>query len=352
VSWVIPSYDVSEHAPASIRAGMAYVTSLVNAVMAGPDWSSTAIFLTWDDWGGFYDHIVPPTVDQNGYGIRVPGIVISPYARQGFVDHQTLSFDAYNKFIEDDFLGGQRLDPKTDGRPDSRPTVREDASLLGDLRNDFDFSQQPRPPTPLPVHPVTTLTASTPFPVLAARSAAGDARATVGWNPPKSDGGSPILAYVITAAASGSVVKQLLVAPSPSSRQAVTVGGLTNGVQYTFLVAAVNAVGTGLSAIAWPRLIVGTPPPPPSVSATAVAAGIRLSWLAPLYDNGAPITGYMITPYAGTVAQPSILVSPSVRSWVFTKLSPRTPYRFSVATVNARGVGAPGKSKTVVPGSS
>jgi phospholipase C len=136
---------------------MAYVTSLVNAVMRGPDWHSTAIFLAWDDWGGFYDHVVPPVVDQNGYGLRVPAIVISPYAKHGYIDHQTLSFDAYVKFIEDDFLNGQRLDPKTDGRPDPRPTVRENVKILGDLASDFDFTQAPRPPAVLPVHPKTTL---------------------------------------------------------------------------------------------------------------------------------------------------------------------------------------------------
>jgi hypothetical protein len=68
----------------------------------------------------------------------------------GYLDHQKLSFDAYDKFIEDDFLGGQRLDPRTDGRPDPRPTVRENVAILGDLRNDFDFSQAPRPPKILP----------------------------------------------------------------------------------------------------------------------------------------------------------------------------------------------------------
>jgi phospholipase C len=109
--------------------------------------------LSWDDWGGFYDHVVPPTVDVNGYGLRVPGLVISPYAKKGVIDHQTLSFDAYAKFIEDDFLGGQRLDPKTDGRPDPRPSVRENAPQLGSLVADFDFSQPPRPPSVLPVHP-------------------------------------------------------------------------------------------------------------------------------------------------------------------------------------------------------
>ncbi len=90
--------------------------------------------------------MVPPKVDENGYGLRVPGLVISPYAKEGFIDHQTLSFDADLKFIEDDFMGGQRLDPKTDGRPDSRPSVRENASQLGNLTNDFDFTQSPREP--------------------------------------------------------------------------------------------------------------------------------------------------------------------------------------------------------------
>jgi phospholipase C len=146
VSWVVPNGADSEHPPALVSTGQAYVTSLINAVMQGPAWNSTAIFLTWDDWGGFYDHVAPPSVDENGYGLRVPGIVISPYARQGYIDHQTLSFDAYLKFIEDLFLGGQRLDPATDGRPDPRPTVRESAGILGDLMNDFDFSQPPRPP--------------------------------------------------------------------------------------------------------------------------------------------------------------------------------------------------------------
>jgi phospholipase C len=157
VSWVVPSQEVSEHPPAPITAGVAYVTSLVDAVMRGPDWDSTAIFLTWDDWGGFYDHVVPPVVDRNGYGLRVPGLVISPYARPGYVDHQILSFDAYDKFIEDDFLNGERLDPLTDGRPDPRPTVREKVPILGDLSNDFDFHQRPRRPLLLPLHPKTTL---------------------------------------------------------------------------------------------------------------------------------------------------------------------------------------------------
>jgi phospholipase C len=148
---------VSEHPRALVSAGQTYVTGLINAIMQSREWGSTAIFLTWDDWGGFYDNAVPPAADRNGYGLRVPGILISPYARHGYIDHQTLSFDAFNKFIENDFLDGQRLDPRTDGRPDPRPDVRESLPLLGDLGRDFNFSQRPRPPVILPVCPVTDL---------------------------------------------------------------------------------------------------------------------------------------------------------------------------------------------------
>jgi phospholipase C len=146
VSWIIPDDSQSEHPPSSVAAGQSYVTGLVNTIAQSPFWTSSAIFLSWDDWGGFYDHVVPPNVDANGYGLRVPGLVISPYAKAGTIDHQILSFDAYAKFIEDLFLDGQRLDPRTDGRPDSRPDVRETQPVLGDLMNDFDFTQTPGPP--------------------------------------------------------------------------------------------------------------------------------------------------------------------------------------------------------------
>jgi phospholipase C len=92
-------------------------------------------------------------VDVNGYGLRVPGLVISPFAKRGFIDHQVLSHDAFAKFIEDDFVGGQRLDPRTDGRADPRPDVRESLPMLGDLTRDFDFTQAPRPPLVLATAP-------------------------------------------------------------------------------------------------------------------------------------------------------------------------------------------------------
>ncbi|MDP9184684.1 MAG: phospholipase [Actinomycetota bacterium] len=146
VSWIMPTGATSEHpgGASTTRTGQAYVTRLINAAMEGPAWDSTAIFVTWDDWGGFYDHVVPPRVDRNGYGLRVPGLVISPYAKQGSIDHTTLSFDSYLRLIEDRFVDGQRLDPRTDGRPDSRPTVRE--RLANNVTNAFDFDQAPLDP--------------------------------------------------------------------------------------------------------------------------------------------------------------------------------------------------------------
>jgi hypothetical protein len=168
VSWIVPSHDVSEHPVYGIRAGMNYVTTLVNAIMTSDYWANAVILITWDEWGGIYDHLPPPIADRAangsvlGYGIRVPGLLISPFVRAGQIDHQTLSPDSYNRLIEDLFLGSQRLDPKTDGRPDSRPDVREALPTVtdrmtgkpipvGDLLNDFDFRQTPLPPLELPL---------------------------------------------------------------------------------------------------------------------------------------------------------------------------------------------------------
>src|SRR6185503_2158650 len=153
VSWVIPSNEVSEHPRSKVSEGQAFVTRTVNSIMKSDLWDSTAIFISYDDWGGFYDHVAPPEIDVNGYGMRVPGLVISPYAKKGYIDHQTLSHDAYLKFIEDVFMDGARIDAATSGRPDARPLVREDVPILGDLRDAFDFTQPPRPPLILDPYP-------------------------------------------------------------------------------------------------------------------------------------------------------------------------------------------------------
>jgi phospholipase C len=155
VSWIVPVKDAGDHPPDDISLGQAYVTKLINSVMEGPrdQWMHTAIFVTWDDWGGFYDHVPPPRVDENGYGFRVPTFLVSPWAREGYIDHSTLSFDAFLQIIEDRFLGGDRLDPLTDGWPDNRPTIREELLKARALDNAFDFRGQAREPLVLPLFP-------------------------------------------------------------------------------------------------------------------------------------------------------------------------------------------------------
>lgn len=147
VSWIVPGLAVSEHLQGGdLKHGQAYVTMVLQQIMKNTAlWQSSAVFVAWDDWGGFQDHVRPPT-DSAGnlmYGIRVPGLTISPWLGIGALDRQTLSFDAYLKFIEDIFLNGQRL--TGDGRP---TPVREDQSVLGDLLTEFDFNRTLKaPPT-------------------------------------------------------------------------------------------------------------------------------------------------------------------------------------------------------------
>ena len=139
VSWISSPWRVSEHPTSGGECrGENWTTRLIDAVMNGPDWKSTAIFLTWDDFGGFYDHVPPPQVDRFGFGFRVPMLVISPYTWHGLIDHTTEEFSSVLKFIERDFS----LPPLT--------ARDRDAS---DMAQDFDFSMHRRRPDPLPVHP-------------------------------------------------------------------------------------------------------------------------------------------------------------------------------------------------------
>ncbi len=169
VAWIVPPHNLSEHPATGLTAGQDYVTSLVNAVMQSPYWANTAIFITWDDFGGFYDHVAPPNVDTNagkypiqGFGFRVPGLMISAYARSGMVDHNLYSIDSYATFIENIFMDGTRLDPTAMGQPDARPDIRDALTSVtflngttepvGDLREEFDFSQAALPPLVLSTH--------------------------------------------------------------------------------------------------------------------------------------------------------------------------------------------------------
>jgi phospholipase C len=156
VSWIVPGLYTSEHPAYSMagaagtpttsadpRAGQAYVTTLLKQIQKNPViWNSTVVFLAWDDWGGYYDHVRPPREGTKVmYGPRAPAMVVSPWLGIGMLDHQTLSFDAYLKFIEDLWLGSQRVGLNAQGQSaDNRPLpARENQPVLGDLFTDFDF---------------------------------------------------------------------------------------------------------------------------------------------------------------------------------------------------------------------
>ncbi len=103
VTWIVPPYNRSDHpGGTSLCDGENWTTDLINRIMRMPDWRHTAIVLTWDEWGGFYDHVAPPQPDRFGMGVRVPMLVISPWARRG-VDHTTYDFTSVLKFIGEDF---------------------------------------------------------------------------------------------------------------------------------------------------------------------------------------------------------------------------------------------------------
>jgi phospholipase C len=130
VSFIVPS-GASEHPPGSIQAGERYVRGLINALQQSRYWKSSAFMWTYDDWGGWYDHVAPPRVDAYGYGFRVPALLVSPYARRGYIDSTTLDFTSMLKFIEDNW--------------GLEPLSTRDARAKS-IVNGLDFSQAPRVP--------------------------------------------------------------------------------------------------------------------------------------------------------------------------------------------------------------
>ncbi|MDG6927171.1 MAG: hypothetical protein JRN01_01735 [Nitrososphaerota archaeon] len=132
--------DVSEHPPANITLGQDWTVNLINAVMQGPDWNSSAIFITWDEWGGFYDSVPPPQMNAFGYGGRVPLLIISPYAKENYVDSTVLNHDSILKFIDYNW---------------NIPYLSSWVAQSGSVLNAFDFNQNPRPPIIL--GPTTTV---------------------------------------------------------------------------------------------------------------------------------------------------------------------------------------------------
>ena len=131
VSWLTPPFPLSDHPPQSVCAGENWTVKVLNELMQSPEWASTAVVLTWDDFGGYYDHVPPPHVDMYGLGPRVPTIIMSPYSRPGFIDHDTMEFASVLRLIETVF--------------DVPPLTSRDANT-DDMLSAFDFTQQPLDP--------------------------------------------------------------------------------------------------------------------------------------------------------------------------------------------------------------
>ena len=129
VSWLVTG-ETSEHPPHSTCMGENWTVRQLNAIMDGPDWNSTAVFLTWDDFGGFYDHVPPPMVDNYGFGPRVPLLIISPYAKQGHISHTTYEFSSFLTFVEHRF---------------GLSSLTDRDRKANDMLDSFDFRQPPRP---------------------------------------------------------------------------------------------------------------------------------------------------------------------------------------------------------------
>ncbi len=139
VSWIVPTFEDSEHPPETLgpaARGMWYVTNIVNALMQSPYWKDSVVFLTWDDYGGFYDHVPPPIVDAFGYGPRVPTLVISPYAKADFVSHFTYDFTSMLKFIEMRW---------------GLPSMTERDAHADPMLDCFDFNQTPNSTLVIPL---------------------------------------------------------------------------------------------------------------------------------------------------------------------------------------------------------
>jgi phospholipase C len=132
VTWVTPLFQLSDHPPFSTKHAQNWVTDIVNAVMRSPMWDDIAIFVTWDEWGGFYDHVVPPEIDGVRLGFRVPMLMISPYAKRGYVDDALTEFSAPLRFIADNW---------------DLPYLTSRIRGSHNFEHVFDFGRPPRPPS-------------------------------------------------------------------------------------------------------------------------------------------------------------------------------------------------------------
>jgi phospholipase C len=145
VAYLVPS-GLSEHPPGDISAGQSFAVTTATSLMRSSAWDSSVWAVTWDDWGGWYDHVPPPQVDGDGYGFRVPAIIVSPYARSGTIDHTLYDFTSILRFIEDNWS--------------LQPLTARDATA-NSIANALDLGRPPAAPAfpaqtyPIPARPDT-----------------------------------------------------------------------------------------------------------------------------------------------------------------------------------------------------
>lgn len=274
VSWVLPTFNDSDHPPASLVNGETWVSSVINAVEHSPEWNSTVVFVSWDDFGGYYDHLPPPQLDGDGVSMRVPLLVVGAYVRENYVGHHFEYFESLLHFIE-----WRYHLPSLTARDANAPLPLDY----------FDFNATPRAPWTVPGP--TTATYPAPLQAVGAPLAPanvtvedGTGELTVNWT--ESRGGSAPSAAVVAYNASGGAPTTLRLDPSEDN---VTIAGLAGGTPYTVRLTLVvgasssatvtlagTPIGGGSAApttapAGWAQLPNGTGPSPPARSAAGFA---------------------------------------------------------------------------------
>lgn len=264
VSWIIPDAIHSEHPPYNVTVGGQFVDKVFQAVESSPEWNSTAVFLTWDEYGGFYDHLAPPQIDGLGLGFRVPLIVVSPYAREGYVNANLGYFDSILKFIEWRF-GLSTLDPRNANAPlplqyfDFNATPRAPLLLPGSNQLTYPRALQPLAAPP----PPTNLTASP-----------GIGSANLSWTVPS--GGSPVTYYRLNYGPSTFPTEFSVRVDGAADGYLVT--GLPKNVTYDFALRAVADLNLSSPDNTSTTVVLG--PHPVVAPAGAAEFGIPGSYLA------------------------------------------------------------------------
>jgi phospholipase C len=270
VSWLIPDMAHSDHPPQNITVGMDWAMAQIEAVEASPEWSSTVVFLSWDEYGGFWDHVAPPQVDNAGYGFRVPLLVVSPYTRENYVDHQLGSFDSLLRFAEWRFGFGNFT-----ARDGTTPVPWES----------FDFTANPRPALTFPAlsrisYPVAFQQTAAPPPPTHFTGVAVGTNVTLSWVAPV--GGVPVTYYSIQYGPTGHTFANSVRVDGAADGLRIT--NLTSGSTYTFHLAS---AGPNASS-AW-------------VNVTGITPMVPVHSLAPI---GTAISGWLIgTPIRAEVSE-------------------------------------------------